>query len=76
METHGEWWSPGKPREEGAKPEGVRVGQWVRTEHPVMSCKTWAGEAPDAMCSQKWEERDLCGYPEDLMFVGEFTVWA
>lgn len=73
---HGGWWSQGKFREEGAKNEGVKVAKQVRTEHPVMSYKTWAGKAPDAMCSQKWEECDLCSHPEDLMSVGEFTIWA
>lgn len=45
----------------------MRGGKGVRTEHPVMTCKTSAGEAPDAMCIQKWEKCDRCSYPEDLI---------
>lgn len=67
--------SPGG-RSRGQDSLEARVGKGVRTQHPVMKGETWPGRAPEATRIQRWAKCDLGGYSEDLMLVGEFTIWS
>lgn len=66
--------SPGG-RSRGQDSLEARVGKGVRTQHPVTKGETWPGRAPEATVFKDGQS-DLGGYSEDLMLVGEFTIWS